>query len=93
MPLAYEELRRLARAYVGRERAGHALQPTALVHEAYLRLVDHCRAHRMAKRSGQWARVSLADLVAARPPQDVDLISLATAERDWQEGVRGCMRA
>jgi len=40
MPLVYDELRRLARAYLGRERAGHTLQPTALVNEAYLRLVD-----------------------------------------------------
>ena len=40
MPLVYEELRRLARDYLRRERDGHTLQPTALVHEAYLRLVD-----------------------------------------------------
>jgi RNA polymerase sigma factor (TIGR02999 family) len=36
----YHELRRLARAYISRERREHTLQPTALVHEAYLRLVD-----------------------------------------------------
>ncbi len=40
MPLVYEELRRLARDYLRRERAGHTLQPTALIHEAYLRMVD-----------------------------------------------------
>lgn len=40
MPLVYQELRRRAAAYLRRERAGHTLQPTALVHEAYLRLVD-----------------------------------------------------
>ncbi len=40
MPLVYDELRRLARGYLRRERGGHTLQPTALVHEAYLRLVD-----------------------------------------------------
>src|SRR5437762_6479519 len=40
MPLVYEELRRLARNYLARERADHTLQATALVHEAYLRLVD-----------------------------------------------------
>lgn len=39
MPLVYRELRRLAAAYIRRERSGHTLQPTALVHEAYLRLV------------------------------------------------------
>ena len=40
MPLVYEELRRLARSYLARERGGHTLQATALVHEAYLRLTD-----------------------------------------------------
>lgn len=38
-PLVYEELRRLANGYMRRERAGHTLQSTALVHEAYLRLL------------------------------------------------------
>lgn len=40
LPLVYDELRRLARKYLNRERADHTLQPTALVHEAYLRMVD-----------------------------------------------------
>ena len=40
MTLVYEELRRRAGAHMHRERGGHLLQPTALVHEAYLRLVD-----------------------------------------------------
>jgi RNA polymerase sigma factor (TIGR02999 family) len=105
MPLVYEELRRRARAYVRREGQGHALQPTALVHEAYLRLikqdriawenraqfygvaaqmmrrilVDHARARKMAKRSGQWTRVSLDEFVAARQPQDVDVLDLHAA--------------
>ena len=39
LPLVYEELRKLARARMRNEPAGHTLQPTALVHEAYLRLV------------------------------------------------------
>jgi RNA polymerase sigma factor (TIGR02999 family) len=39
-PLIYEELRRLAHHYMNRERAGHTLQTTALVNEAYLRLVN-----------------------------------------------------
>jgi RNA polymerase sigma factor (TIGR02999 family) len=38
--LVYDELRRLAGAYLDRERLGHTLQPTALVHEAWMRLVD-----------------------------------------------------
>ena len=40
LPLVYEELRRLARAQMSRERSEHTLQATALVHEAYMRLVD-----------------------------------------------------
>jgi len=39
-PLVYDELRQMARTYLRRERPDHTLQPTALVHEAYLRLVD-----------------------------------------------------
>jgi RNA polymerase sigma factor (TIGR02999 family) len=39
VPLVYEELRRRARLFMGRERPGHSLRPTALIHEAYLRLV------------------------------------------------------
>ncbi len=40
MPVVYEELRRIARRYMGHERPGHTLQTTALVNEVYLRLVD-----------------------------------------------------
>jgi RNA polymerase sigma factor (TIGR02999 family) len=40
MPLVYDELRRLAQHYMRSERAGHTLQATALVNEAYVRLVD-----------------------------------------------------
>ena len=39
-PFVYEELKRRARTYLRGERANHTLQPTALVHEAYMRLVD-----------------------------------------------------
>jgi RNA polymerase sigma factor (TIGR02999 family) len=44
MPLVYNELRRLASNYLRRERASHTLQPTALVNEAYLKLVDQRNA-------------------------------------------------
>ena len=44
MPLVYSELRRLAGNYLRRERAGHTLQPTALVNEAYLKLIDQRNA-------------------------------------------------
>jgi RNA polymerase sigma factor (TIGR02999 family) len=43
VPLVYRELRSLAAAYIRRERRDHTLQPTSLVHEAYLRLVDQTR--------------------------------------------------
>ncbi|HVQ38086.1 MAG TPA: sigma-70 family RNA polymerase sigma factor [Pyrinomonadaceae bacterium] len=39
MPLIYEELRKMARRYLGRQNHGHTLQTTALIHEAYLRMV------------------------------------------------------
>lgn len=40
MPIVHDELRRIARHLMAHERAGHTLQPTALVHEAFLRLID-----------------------------------------------------
>jgi len=45
MPLIYDELRRLASNYLRRERPDHTLQPTALVNEAYLRMVDQTHAN------------------------------------------------
>lgn len=39
-PLVYDELKRIARRHLSRERVNHTLQPTALVHEAYLRMID-----------------------------------------------------
>jgi RNA polymerase sigma factor (TIGR02999 family) len=44
VPLVYQELHRLAQVYMSRERSGHTLQTTALVNEAYLRLVDTTQA-------------------------------------------------
>lgn len=43
MPMVYDELRVVARKFLRGERAGHTLQPTALVHEAYLKLIDQSR--------------------------------------------------
>ena len=45
LPLIYGELRSLAANYLRRERSDHTLQPTALVHEAYLRLVDQTQVN------------------------------------------------
>lgn len=44
-PLVYDELRQLADRHLRRERPGHTLQSTALVHEAYLRLIDQRNVH------------------------------------------------
>jgi RNA polymerase sigma factor (TIGR02999 family) len=49
-PLVYDELHRLARRYMSRERKGHTLQTTALINEAYVRLVD--------QKNVQWANRS-----------------------------------
>jgi RNA polymerase sigma factor (TIGR02999 family) len=43
LPLVYDELKALASGYMSRERSDHTLQPTALIHEAYMRLVDQTR--------------------------------------------------
>ncbi len=64
MPLVYDELHRLAKLYFRRERGEHTLQPTALVHEAYLRLVDQhapmeSRGHFMALAATQMRRILL----------------------------------
>jgi RNA polymerase sigma factor (TIGR02999 family) len=71
MPLIYTELRRLAGHYLRAERAGHILQPTALVHETYLRLAQHDhtdwqnRAHFLG-RAAQIMRRILVDNARAR---------------------------
>jgi len=71
IPLVYQELRRVARNYMRGEKAGHTLQPTALVNEAYLRLVDgppidwQNRAHFFAVAAQLMRRV-LVDHARAR---------------------------
>ena len=71
MPLVYAELRRLAARYMGRERAGHTLQTSALINEAYLRLVGargvqwQNRAHFYAVSAGAMRRI-LVDFARAR---------------------------
>jgi RNA polymerase sigma-70 factor, ECF subfamily len=45
LPIVYQELRRIAGNYLRRENPGHTLQPTALVHEAWLRLIDQTRVN------------------------------------------------
>jgi DNA-directed RNA polymerase specialized sigma24 family protein len=53
LPLVYDELRRLARHQMSGERKGHVLQATALVNEAFLRLVD---IHQIQRISSPWPR-------------------------------------
>jgi RNA polymerase sigma factor (TIGR02999 family) len=60
LPLVYDELRRLAALRLAQEKPGQTLQPTALVHEAYLRLVGGDEAARYATRSHFFAAAALA---------------------------------
>ena len=72
LPLVYGELRRLARSYLRRERPDHTLQATALVHEAFLRLVDQHsvswqnRAHFFGIASQMMRRILVNHALARR---------------------------
>ena len=71
MPLVYGELRRLAKQHMRRERAGHTLQTTALIHEAYLRLIDAGQARLENRRhffaaASRLMRQVLVDLARER---------------------------
>jgi RNA polymerase sigma-70 factor (ECF subfamily) len=74
VPLVHDELRRLAQRYMNRERAGHTLQPTALVNELYLKLVNfkavrwQNRAHFFAMAARLMRRI-LVDMARARKNQ------------------------
>src|SRR5215210_6467106 len=91
MPVVYDELRRLASSYLRRERAGHTLQPTALVNEAYLRLVDQRKARWQNRAqffgvAAQLMRRILVDharvrAAAKRGGSDQQQLSLSHAER------------
>src|SRR5947209_13884619 len=60
LPLVYDELRRLAAAQVAREKPGQTLDATALVHEAYLRLVDQTHDQAWANRGHFFAAAAEA---------------------------------
>jgi RNA polymerase sigma-70 factor (ECF subfamily) len=96
LPLVEQELRRLARHYMRGERAGQTLQPTALVNEAYLRLVDIAhvrwqnRAHFLAVAARTMRRV-LVDMARAKgyqkrggrvPLVPLDEVDVAAARPD-----------
>jgi RNA polymerase sigma-70 factor, ECF subfamily len=76
-PLVYRELRQLAVSYLRKERQGHTLQPTALVHEAYLRLVD--------QTSPSWQSRSHFFGVAARLMRQI-LVDHARRKRAGKRG-------
>lgn len=93
VPLVQTELHRLARHYMRNERAGHPLQPTALVNEAYIRLIEwqnvewQNRAHFFGV-SAQLMRRILVDLARRRQRvsgKSVQQVSLKQAEGNKQE--------
>ena len=91
MPLVYSELRKLAGNYLRRERQGHTLQPTALVNEAYLKLIDQRNAkwQNRAQFFGVAAQLMRRILVdharahqaAKRGGSDQERLSITSAER------------
>jgi RNA polymerase sigma-70 factor, ECF subfamily len=78
IPLVYDELRRLARSYMCRERTDHTLQPTALVHEAYLKLVE--------QRSVDWQGRSHFFAIAAQMMRRILVDHARTHLRDKRGG-------
>jgi RNA polymerase sigma-70 factor (ECF subfamily) len=95
MPLVYSELRRLANNYLRRERPGHTLQPTALVNEAYLKLIDqrYVRWQNRAQFFGVSAQLMRRILVdharqhqaAKRGGSDQQRLSITSAEKLVQQ--------
>ena len=77
LPLVYQELRRLAASYLRRERPGQTLQPTALVHEAYLRL--------MKDRPDRWQNRAHFSAIAAHSMRQI-LIERARARGAQKRG-------
>ncbi len=77
LPVVYQELRRVAAGYLRRERPGQTLQPTALVHEAYLRL--------MKDRPGRWQNRAHFCAIAAHSMRQI-LIERARARNALKRG-------
>jgi RNA polymerase sigma factor (TIGR02999 family) len=82
MPVVYAELRQLAASYLRRERQEHTLQPTALVHEMYMRLAGHVGQHGAA-----WEDASHFFGIAARVMRQV-LVDYARAGGAAKRGAR-----
>jgi len=79
--LVYEELRRMARQYMAAERSNHILQPTALVHEVYLRLVD--------VKNVRWRNRAHFFAIAARLMRNI-LVDFARSQSRVKRGGRSC---
>jgi len=77
MPLVYEELRGMAKRYMNRQSPGHTLQTTALIHEAYLRLVD--------QKDVQWQNRAHFFGVAAKAMRHI-LVDYARARQATKRG-------
>src|ERR1700716_4176218 len=77
VPIVYDELRRQAARYLRRERPGHTLQTTALIHEAYLRLID--------QKSVQWQNRAQFFGLAAQMMRRI-LVDHARAKRRAKRG-------
>lgn len=77
LPLVYDELRRLASHYFRRQRSDHTLQPTALVHEAFLRMIDQTQA--------QWKDRAHFFAVAAKAMRQI-LVNHAIAKNAEKRG-------
>jgi hypothetical protein len=73
LPLVYDELRKLAAQKMALEKSGQTLQPTALVHEAYLRLV--AKGDASARRDAHWSRTPVASSAFATPGDSASSLS------------------
>jgi RNA polymerase sigma factor (TIGR02999 family) len=80
LPLVYDEFRALARHYLAQERLNHTLQPTALVHEAYMKLVDQTRV--------DWQGKSHFFAVAAQAMRRILVDHARARQRDKRGGGR-----
>jgi len=80
LPMVYDEFRALARHYLGQERLNHTLQPTALVHEAYMKLVDQTRV--------DWQGKSHFFAVAAQAMRRILVDHARSRQRDKRGGGR-----
>lgn len=91
MPVLYEELRRIARECLSRERLDHTLQPTALVHEAYLRLIRQhkidwsCRAQVLGMAARMMRRILVNHAIARNAQKRGAGLRVETVDPDFPD--------